>query len=115
MHEVPEHQGSSTDSSATSLGSNVTACKKVTAKFMLYSKVMHLKLRLCFLAFVFSGEYEIQLVANKEEDWYRNISSRSFYGILQFCLPGLYLSRPKRYCSYMGEKLPCTFLFLLII
>lgn len=115
MHEVPEHQGSSTDSSATSLGSNVTACKKVTAKFMLYSKAMYLKLRLCFLAFVFSGEYEIQLVANKEEDWYRNISSRSSYGILQFCLPGLYLSGPKIYCSYMGEKLPCTFLFLLII
>ncbi|NXI41748.1 SPKAP protein, partial [Galbula dea] len=29
MHEVPEHQGSSTDSSATSLGSSVTACKKI--------------------------------------------------------------------------------------
>ncbi|XP_009888218.1 PREDICTED: A-kinase anchor protein SPHKAP isoform X1 [Charadrius vociferus] len=29
MHEVPEHQGSSTDSSASSLGSSVTACKKI--------------------------------------------------------------------------------------
>ncbi|NXS52144.1 SPKAP protein, partial [Brachypteracias leptosomus] len=29
MHEVPEHQGSGTDSSATSLGSSVTACKKI--------------------------------------------------------------------------------------
>lgn len=38
MHEVPEHQGSGTDSSASSLGSSVTACKKVTSMFMLYSK-----------------------------------------------------------------------------
>ncbi|XP_069648277.1 A-kinase anchor protein SPHKAP isoform X5 [Haliaeetus albicilla] len=29
MHEVPEHQGSSTNSSASSLGSSVTACKKI--------------------------------------------------------------------------------------
>ncbi|XP_057886874.1 A-kinase anchor protein SPHKAP isoform X5 [Melospiza georgiana] len=29
MHEVPERQGSSTDSSASSLGSSVTACKKI--------------------------------------------------------------------------------------
>ncbi|XP_008947490.1 PREDICTED: A-kinase anchor protein SPHKAP isoform X1 [Merops nubicus] len=29
MHEVPEPQGSGTDSSATSLGSTVTACKKI--------------------------------------------------------------------------------------
>ncbi|KAM6257905.1 A-kinase anchor protein SPHKAP isoform 2-T3 [Porphyrio hochstetteri] len=29
MHEVPEHHGSSTDSSASSLGSSVTACKKI--------------------------------------------------------------------------------------
>ncbi|XP_010201212.2 A-kinase anchor protein SPHKAP [Colius striatus] len=29
MHEVPEHQGSSPDSSASSLGSSVTACKKI--------------------------------------------------------------------------------------
>ncbi|NXO00675.1 SPKAP protein, partial [Rhinopomastus cyanomelas] len=29
MQEVPERQGSSTDSSATSLGSSVTACKKI--------------------------------------------------------------------------------------
>ncbi|NXC17808.1 SPKAP protein, partial [Corythaeola cristata] len=29
MHEVPEHQGNSTDSSASSLGSIVTACKKI--------------------------------------------------------------------------------------
>ncbi|XP_009989267.1 PREDICTED: A-kinase anchor protein SPHKAP isoform X2 [Tauraco erythrolophus] len=29
MHEVPEHQGSGTDSSASSLGSSVTACKKI--------------------------------------------------------------------------------------
>ncbi|XP_054691398.1 A-kinase anchor protein SPHKAP isoform X3 [Grus americana] len=29
MHEVPEHQGSSRDSSASSLGSSVTACKKI--------------------------------------------------------------------------------------
>ncbi|XP_033919961.1 A-kinase anchor protein SPHKAP isoform X1 [Melopsittacus undulatus] len=29
MHEVPEHQGSSTDSTASSLGSSVTACKKI--------------------------------------------------------------------------------------
>ncbi|XP_068001304.1 A-kinase anchor protein SPHKAP isoform X1 [Melanerpes formicivorus] len=29
MHDIPEHQGSSTESSATSLGSSVTACKKI--------------------------------------------------------------------------------------
>uniref|UniRef100_A0A663N3E1 SPHK1 interactor, AKAP domain containing n=1 Tax=Athene cunicularia TaxID=194338 RepID=A0A663N3E1_ATHCN len=29
MHEVPEHQGSSADSSASSLGSSITACKKI--------------------------------------------------------------------------------------
>ncbi|XP_065496376.1 A-kinase anchor protein SPHKAP [Caloenas nicobarica] len=29
MHEVSEHQGGSTDSSASSLGSSVTACKKI--------------------------------------------------------------------------------------
>ncbi|KAM7043646.1 A-kinase anchor protein SPHKAP isoform 1-T1 [Acridotheres tristis] len=29
MHEIPERQGSSTDSSASSLGSSVTACKKI--------------------------------------------------------------------------------------
>nr|XP_009674070.1 PREDICTED: A-kinase anchor protein SPHKAP isoform X2 [Struthio camelus australis] len=29
MYEVPEHQGSSTDSSGSSLGSSVTACKKI--------------------------------------------------------------------------------------
>ncbi|NXD85666.1 SPKAP protein, partial [Halcyon senegalensis] len=29
MHEVPEHHGSSTESSATCLGSSVTACKKI--------------------------------------------------------------------------------------
>ncbi|XP_053930309.1 A-kinase anchor protein SPHKAP isoform X2 [Cuculus canorus] len=29
MHEAPEHQGSSADSSASSLGSSVTACKKI--------------------------------------------------------------------------------------
>lgn len=29
MQEVPEHQGNSTDSSGSSLGSTVTACKKI--------------------------------------------------------------------------------------
>jgi len=82
---------------------------------MLYSKAVYVIFKgryishysFAFSAFVFVGEYNILQIFKKEKDGYRRINSGHCYGILQFCLPGLYFFVcPKIYHTYMGDKLP---------